>query len=318
MSNTKLIRALGTKKHSGELLGRLFDFGMEQPVSAFVDVDALLAQLDRSLDERLTERWVREHLGPAIDRERARAEDREDLVGDWLSEEMKNAIRETLSRPLALNPAFVTEAVQEGSVKHMLKSVVEETLDRFLATMRPSGSGGGLLGSVGRGALGFASRAGKGILGQIGGQVEEQLRGAVGGFVETSATVMLDRLVAIITSDEMARHLSETGLSAFDKLMNQPTARVHDVIDHRAPIHELLEHLPGQITLILRTSSFREGLREEVEAALEIEGDSPLRTLLADDEHVAAMRAEFVTTGTPLLRQFSKTESFRSWLPSDS
>jgi len=68
----------------------------------------------------------------------------------------------------------------------------------------------------------------------------------------------------------------------------------------------------------LRTSSFREGLREEVEAALEIEGDSPLRTLLADDEHVAAMRAEFVTTGTPLLRQFSKTESFRSWLPSDS
>ncbi len=317
MSNTKLVRALGTKKHSSELMRRLFDFLLEQPVSVFVDAERVLNHLDRALDERLTDRWVREHLQPSLERERERSERRGDLVGDWLSEDLQELLRALLAKPVDLNPEFVSRAVQEGSVKHMLRSVVEETLDRFLTTIRPSGSGGGLLGSVGRGALGFASRAGKGILGQLGGQVEEQLRGAVGGFVETSATAMLDRLVAIITSDEMAQHLSDTGLSAFDSLMERPTHTVLEFIEGRAPMEEILDLLPAQLSHILNSEAFRSAVREEVVAGLEVEGDKPIRELFADDAQIDALRAEVVSVTTPLLQAFSKSDPFRSWLPDD-
>ena len=134
----------------------------------------------------------------------------------------------------------------------MLKSIVEETLERFISSIRPGHGGGGLLGGLGRGALGFASRAGKGLLGQLGGQVEEQLRGAVSSFVNTSTTALLDRLVAIITSDEMAAHLSETSVRAFDRLMDQNVGQVGGFIDRKVPLDRLLTHLPDQLSAALK------------------------------------------------------------------
>lgn len=317
MTYAPLIKAMTLKKSGGDLVGRIFDFALEQPISAFVDEDRVLVQLDRLLDERLSARWIETHLTAALERERSRNAARQDTVGDWIVDPLKAEIRALLERPLDLDPRVVSQAVQEGSVKHMLKSIVEETLERFISSIRPGNGGGSLLGGLGRGALGFASRAGKGLLGQLGGQVEEQLRGAVSSFVNTSTTALLDRLVAIITSDEMAAHLSETSVRAFDRLMEQNVGQVGEFLDRKIPLDRLLTHLPSQLSAALKRPEIRTALRAEVAATLAIEGENPVRSLFADDAQVAAWRAEVVLVGTPLLKAFAKSEAFQAWLPSD-
>ena len=57
MTYAPLIKAMTLKKSGGDLVGRIFDFVLEQPINAFVDEDRVLAHLDRLLDERRSARW---------------------------------------------------------------------------------------------------------------------------------------------------------------------------------------------------------------------------------------------------------------------
>jgi hypothetical protein len=194
-----LAKRLKESDDAAQLVHLMFDHVMAQPVEALVDANMVLAHLDRAMDERITERWIREHLSTFLTRESARAEARQDTVGDWIAVELQAELRALSMRPVQFNRRFLREVVQQDSVKHMVKRIVEETLNRFVTTLKPGGSGGGLVGSVGRGALGFASRASKGILGQIGSQLESQLQSAATSFVQNSTALMLDRIIVILS-----------------------------------------------------------------------------------------------------------------------
>ena len=149
---------------------------LDEPIQSFVDLDIVLAHLDRAFDQRITERFVVEHLRPFIEREKVRAAERGDRIGDWISRNARGTTEhrdETGYRPRLLTFGRTRCIGQTHAEIHC-----ERNLDRFITTS-PGSSGGGLVGSVGRSALGFASRAGKGLLGQIGGQFEQQLQSAV-------------------------------------------------------------------------------------------------------------------------------------------
>ncbi len=98
-----------------------------------------------------------------------------------------------------------------------MRSVIEDTLDRFVKTLKSSGeSGGGVAGAVGRGAFGFAKGVRKSVLGGIGQQIEAQLQRAIGGFLDGSMSFVLERLAARLASEETARRVSRVKLKAFD------------------------------------------------------------------------------------------------------
>ena len=296
------------------LVGLFFDHTVAQPVNSVLDAEILLAQIDRGIDERVTERLVLEHLRPYIDREKARAAVRKDSVGDWFSAELQAELRALAMRPVRLDRKFLRTAVQQDAVKHMVRSIVEETLNRFVSTLKPGGSGGGLIGSVGRGAFGIASRAGKGILGQLGSQFENQLQSAVSSFVQNSTSMMLDRRIVILTNPETAQHLGRSGAAAYDAVMKQSTADVWSFAERVMPIDDLLECLPGQLLHLMGRDDIREGIREEVAAVLAVEGEKSISELFVDDGHLDAMRSEVIQVGAPLLTGFAGTEVFAAWL----
>ena len=114
---------------------------------------------------------------------------------------------------------------------------------------------------LGRGALGFASRAGKGLLGQLGGQFESHLQTAIQSFVKNSTQLMLERLVVILSSSETARYLGQSGGAAYDALVEQPTGSIWTFIHKNLSSDDLMDTIPGQLRHIekanLKASCFQ-------------------------------------------------------------
>ena len=75
---------------------------------------------------------------------------------------------------------------------------------------------------VAAGVFWDASRAGKGLLGQLGGQFETHLQAAVKSFVQNSTSLMLDRLIVILTSPETAQHFGRSGGAAYQSQKGGP------------------------------------------------------------------------------------------------
>lgn len=305
----KLLKAWDDEAAMVALGGLIFDHAMAQPVSRFVTADAVLGHIDRALDERITEAWVRDHIRPFFDRELARAKARGDRVGDWISAEAQAELRSLAARPFNIDRRFMEGAVKQPAVQHMLQQVIEATLDRFISTFKPGGSGGGLAGKAARRGFGLAGRA----LGGIGAQIENQLRGATSGFIQGSMTFMLDRLVTIVSSPETARQMGRMNLAGYDEGIKLPTAKLSALI-LGLPLDDLLEVAPGLLLHNLRRPEVRDGIKAEVEAMLAVEGDKPLKALIADDAAYAALRAEVVGVCAPILSEFLATEPYLEWL----
>lgn len=305
--------ALADETAAADLVGRFFDHAVAQPLSTYVVPEYVLTHLDRLLDERVTEPWVKNHLRAWFDRDLARAEERGDTVGDWISPEARTELRALAARPVQMDRRFLEKLVQQGAIKHMLRSIVEETLDRFVSTFKPGGTGGGFAGGVARGVFGAASKASGGLLGSVAGQIEQQLRAAVSSFVQGSMSMMLDRLVVILSSQETANQLARMKLNGFDEAMKRPTAKVAQGVQ-RLPLDDLLEVLPGQLVHNLRRDEVRAALREDVALWLEAEGARPVRDLAADEAALLAWRAEVVAIATPVLVGFAAAEPFVEWL----
>jgi len=315
--STDLKTRLSTPADAGALLGLAFDFALAQPVSTYVLPDKLLDHLDHALSEPRLVEWTERHLRPILERERARAKARGDRVRDWMTAELQTELRALAAKPVDLDPKMVERLVRQDSVRHMLRSVVQETLDRFVDTLRPGGQGGGLLGSVGRSAFGFASRASKGILGNISSQIESQLKSAVTGFVQSSMNMMLDRVVHIIRSPEMRRQLSRSGVALYDEVVKSKTTDIWEFVIARVDLDDLLEAIPGQLAHNLERPAIRDGLLAEVAAFLDIEGARPVSALLAPAS-MASLRADVIAIGAPLLGTLAQTPAFAAWEAGDT
>ncbi len=309
----KLLAALANESKSAELLDLAFDFVIDQPVDRFITPERVLEHLDRALVEHLTEAAIAQHVRPALDRALARARVRDDRVSDWLTAEAVAELRSVAARPVVLKRAFLEGLVKQDAVSHLVRTLVEETLDRFLQTLKPGGSGGGMLGAVGRGAVGIASNFGKGLLGGLGAQVESQLKSAASSFIASSMHVMLDRVVTVLAAPETGARLGRMNAQGFDEVLKQKT---HKLIASglQLPVDDLLDTVPGLIAHNLARPEIREGILEELRALLEIEGRRTLREVLGDAEAVEAWRAEVRSTGAPLLREFVATPGFKAFI----
>lgn len=309
----KLLAALADETKTETLVGLGFDFVIDQPVSTYLEPTRILAHLDHALTVELTEQAIRRHLRPFLDRETARAQARGDRVGDWLTPEARATLRELVGRPVKLERRFLEGLVKQEAVTHLVRSVVEETLDRFLQTLKPGGTGGGVFGAMGRGAVGLASGLGKGLLGGIGAQVEGQLKAAAGTFIAGSMNVLLDRVVHLLAAPDTGVKLGRMNQAGFDAALEQKTGHVAER-GMKLPVDELLAVVPGLLAHNLARPEIRAGLLEELGAFLEVEGARTLRDVLAEARDVDAWRAEVVSVGAPLLRAFVQSEGFKAWI----
>lgn len=309
----KLLAALADETKTETLVGLAFDFALEQPVRTFIEPELLLAHVDRALSEAMTEAAIARHVRPFLDREQARAEARGDRVGDWLTPKGKETLRALAGRPVKLERSFLEGLVKQEAVTHLVRSVVEETLDRFLQTLKPGGSGGGVLGAMGRGAVGFASGLGKGILGGLGAQMEQQLKAAASAFIAGSMNVVMDRVVTLLAAPDTGVKLGRMNQTGFDEALKQKTGRVWAQA-MKLPVDELLAVVPGLIAHNLARPDIRAGILDEVRAFLEVEGSRTLGEILAEAGAVEAWRTETIAKAAPLVRTFAASAPFKAWI----
>ncbi|MCA9541177.1 MAG: hypothetical protein KC620_19890 [Myxococcales bacterium] len=310
-----LLTRLANPDDAAALAAVFVDFALARPARAVIDPERVLRDLDRALAFGLVERFAETHVRGFAEREAERAADRGDRVGDWLTAETKAELRAAAAKPMHLDRDMLEKLVEQDAVRHLLRAVVQETLDRFVATFKPGGSGGGLVGAMGRSAVGIAGRAGKGLLGSLGAQVEGQLRGAVSTFVEGSMDFMLGRLVNILASPEMARQIGRTRLHAFEVAMDVPTVDVwRRVAREEKTLATAVEVLPGQVVHDLTRPEARAVILAEMRRWLEVEGETPIAELLAEDDAQEALRAELIGVLGPMLTEFGATEGFAGWL----
>ena len=307
-----LATALSDAAAADGLAGVMIDFMLDQPLSTFATPEHVLSDLDKLIDERLTERNIALHLRPFIDREIERAKTRGDTVGDWFTAEAKAELRSLAARPINIPRDKVERWVKRDEVRSMVRSAVQDTLESFIDTVKTGGGGSGAVGSVGRRAFGFAKKASGGVLGSIGSQIEGQLKRAVNSFMANNLDGILDKAVRIAVAPETKQRVSKEAVRIFDRAMKTEGKEVA-AYAAKLPWDDLLEALPGQLAHNLNREAIRDGIKAEVEAALEADGATPLRGLFADDAAIAGWRAEAVPIVAPLLAGFWASDAAQAW-----
>ncbi len=293
-----------------------FDFVMAQKVSRFIEPDRMLGHLQAGLAPELIERIVMKHVRPYLERQHQRATDHGDLVGDALTDDAIEALRELAAIPVRLDKRFLRSVVEQDAVRHLIREVTEETISRFLGSLK-GGQGGGFMGSVGRGAFGLASSMGKALLGGLGPQVEAQLSRASSAFIDGSLNLILAHVVEVMASKESAQHMADMAGFALEGALELPASQVWDRVA-AVPVakrNALLAALPGVLAHNLTRPEVRVAIAEEVALWLAVEGQRTVGEVLGEaPAALSHWRAEAVRVLGPLVAEFAGSEAFAAWL----
>lgn len=290
------------------------DHVFAQPLSTFLTAERVEFWVDHAFDEGALAALVEAHAVGFIEREQARAKARGDTLRDWISAEAQAELRALAARPVRFERRTLERYLADEAVVDIVRSMVRETLDRFVDTFKPGGSGGGVIGAVGRGAFGLAGRASRGLLGGVGAQVQASLKAGVRTFVDGSMSALIERFIVILMQPETGARLGRMRLMAYDRAVAATTAATWDAIaTEQGAIDEVLETVAGLVAHNLERDGVRVIIREEVARFVEAEGGRSIGSLLPA-ANVEALRDEIAALAVPLVRGFAASEGFARWL----
>ncbi|MDY0003732.1 MAG: hypothetical protein RBU30_20705 [Polyangia bacterium] len=283
---------LGDEESLEPLAQRIVDLLLEQPLRRFLSPETLLGHLLAACDAPLWERSLSLHASAFCQRDQERAKLRGDKLGDYLNEETKLLLRRELGEPLLLDRAFLEALVRQEAVKSILRSMVEETLQRFAQALKPGGPNG-LLGGLSKGPA-------VALLQRMAGQIEAQIQRAAASFVSQSLEVLLGRLVHILATQETAAQLGRLRLAGFEALLELPTRSAWSLA-RKLPIREVLSLAPALVRHNLGREEIQAAALAEAEAFLAEEGSRSLGDLLGEKG-----RAHLRETARKLLPSYLK------------
>ena len=301
-----------SEAEAGVLVGIVYDFAIEQRVDRFVEPARVVAWIQHWAGQKLVSRVLEAHVAKALEREQARAAARGDAVRAWLTPAAEQALLALAERPVVLERSFLKKLVEQDAVRHLIRSITSEVIRGFVQSLK---SGGGVLGSMGRGAFGMAQSMGKAIFGSVGREVEAQLSRAGDAFVKGSLSMLLERLIEVLSDPAMADELGTMRRDAAAGIMGLSTAEL--VREAAAqPVAELLGLVPGLLAHNLARPEVQAALLDEATAALALEGARTLRELVEDmaPGALAFFRAEAVRLAAPLCRELAATPALVAWL----
>jgi hypothetical protein len=304
-SRDQLIDKLSAPEQAGEFVGLLFDFGMNQQLKQYLSAERVLKRLIRVAQSPFLKHVISRHFRPFLDREAARAEQQAEQVSVYLTPQANQVFDALSSRPVHLEQRFLEKLIKQDAVRHLIKMIVVETINRFIKSIR--GEGDGLLGKVGK--LGIGS----GLLSKVGKQIEARLQAAAASFVQGSLDLVMKTVVATVSSPEMAVHLGKLNQAGYRAVLALETTVIWQAL-MRQPLDDLLALVPGLLSFNLDRDVVQEAITAEVKATLQTEESRTIRQIVNDDQLTAQLRAEFVEIGGQLLSNFVISPEFQSWL----
>lgn len=290
-----------------ELLDLGFAFVCARPLDAFVDVDHVLAAVDAGFTEDGVSTFVRRFVAPVRKRLLDRGQKSAVTLGAWLPDATRDALAQLLGQPVRLPRAAIDELVASPHTRDAVKAMLQDAVGNILSR----GFAGGGKGM--RGAIGMAQRAGKGLFGGIGEEVQRQLEERLRDFIDTGVGLVLHRIAHKLASDDTAVLLGSRRKKAFLELCKkteQDAVKFAETL--QLPLLEAL--LPTVVVHNLQRAEVREALRAEVEATLRELGRQPIGELLRELGLFDVVRDNVRAHGVPLLRELWGTPEMKAWL----
>ncbi|MBW1872161.1 MAG: hypothetical protein JRJ19_08860, partial [Deltaproteobacteria bacterium] len=265
----------------------------------------VLDRLIRMAQSPFLKHVITKHFRPFLDREAARAEQQGEQVSAYLTPQANQVFDDLSSRPVHLEQQFLEKLIKQDAVRHLIKMIVIETINRFIKSIK--GDGDGLLGKVGK--LGIGS----GLFSKVGKQIEAHLQSAAASFVQGSLDRVMKTVVATVSSPEMAVHLGKLNKAGYRAILALETTIVWQAL-LRQPLDDLLAVVPGLLSFNIDRAVVQEAVTAEVKAVLDAEESKTIRQIVNDDQLTAQWRAECVEIGSELLSNFARSPEFQSWL----
>lgn len=340
----RILSALSTEQSSLRDSGveMMTEFLLERRVGELVDVEATVSLTLGTLTADNVTRVVAEHLSPAWDRHRLRADESSETVGDGLPPAVKRKVEEIALIQSAPPAPWAKGAVDPALVRELLAPVLQDTLLSFakkLSASAVSGDDGGLgpadgaegddpgVGGRGGGIAGRLRKSAKARaekLASVGKTVGKSVAGRVGA--------ELDKRMAT-TAREFSRGALRELREAFGERLRSEEGRalvgqIQKQIIHRVFETEVsvlmrdIESLPRRDLEALLGPSFehnaartigRRAVAEEVRAFLDSEGDKTIRALADEAGVLAEARAAALGTMDGLSRELFRSPAFASW-----
>lgn len=250
-----------------ELLDSAFDALCATRVSDWVDPDRVLAAVDLALTPERVTGWHARLGVPLRTRLLARAAESRIKLGAWLPPEVTASLTTLLGKPVHLPRKAIDELVASEQVRETVRTTLQETLSslvsKVIAGAPATGVAGGLKDALSWGARAAAS-AGKGILGGLGGSLQDRVREVIDG----SMALVQRRIAERLASEETARALGARRLKVFLSTLEKTEAEAAQALS-QVPHEHIDGLLPQVVTHNLARPEVREALQAELHAVVE-------------------------------------------------
>ncbi|WP_434299122.1 hypothetical protein [Corallococcus exiguus] len=293
-----------------ELLDLTFDALCASRVSDWVDPDRVLAAVDLSLTPERVTGWHARLGVPMRTRLLARAAKSRIKMGAWLPAEATASLTALLGQPVHLPRKAIDEMVASEQVRETVRTTLQETLSSLVSKVIAGAPGAGVSGL--RDALSWGARAaasaGKGILGGLGGSLQDRVREVIDG----SMALVQRRIAERLASEETARALGARRQKVFLSTLEKTEAEAAQALG-RVP-HEHLDSLGPQVLAHnLARPEVREGLKAELHAVLEDLSRHTVGELLEQAGLREAPRQWLHAHGLPFARTLVHSAPFIAW-----
>lgn len=299
-----------------------------RPIAAFVDADELTDIVVSSVNGANARRLVTRHLVVGRRRHDAWLKPRRETPGDWMGKDARTQLESIIGDIRPPRGKWLEGAVDPSDVRALVSPVIQETLTRFVQKLpipgmsSPSaGSSGGsagpslgskLLSGFGKGAerLVDASRS---VLGGLGAEMEQRFASVARDFSQSATGEMRAAFADRARSDEGRRLLARMRKQAVRHVLETPVATI--VADgEKLPWDELLGLAEPIAAHLHGYSPFREAVRHEIGALLEIEGSATLGDRLAEAGLVESVRGAIRRRASAEVSQVLEGPAFVAWL----
>jgi len=331
---TGIIDALAseTSRERDDVVARFMEYLFDQKLSSIVDFERARTIALRALTKANLERIFERHVIPGYGRYRTAVAASTDAVGAFVPDGARDEIIEIIQKSKMPRAAWSDGAIDRSLIRRLFAPVWANLLVSFTKRLPIPGMGGGGGGagpssSVGRGVSGIAGRisrsakeqaeklvdAGKSVMGGLGTEVERRLQSTTKEFSDGAAEIFREALRHRLKSAEGQELVAQISRQVTDHVLVTSVADIHEDAE-RIPVEDILRLAPSIVSHSAARAFVQEMVRQEIDAFLALEGDRPLREVLAELGILDEVRAAAVPRASALARGFLESPAFREWL----
>ena len=304
-----------TSKQARLIATSLWDFTWSQPLNAYLSVTSILETIDTSTNDPAIQQELVKHL-KFLNEQFSENEHVAALRADEIiNAETREVLEELASTERTIDSDMLHTLLRVDVVSIVLRRLVERILESFVeGVLKREGAP---LGGVGRGAIGFAARASKGLFEKVSNQLEGPLRQTMAGFVHGSMDRLRQELADILQREELQASFGEARLTLLNYALSQPLQRWYEIGLTADEVNLLIDELPALIGQIVQHPTCRQAVESQLETAFESIGDQPLQDVCPPEVRMIIDK----TVGEPIITRwttFFRSKQFQDCLPPQS